>query len=189
MFKEILLIPNILSFIRVMLLFPVCYLLLNKGNENTVFLVILIICMFVTDLLDGFLARKLKQVSELGKTIDPLSDKICLITISFILVIQGRLPVWFVSIVIIRDLLILIFGLYLKKKKKLTLMSNYPGKIAALTIGIVLLISLINNNNTELLNNISSLLYCISLLLIIYSSVIYFIRFKKNIGEPKNAGS
>ena len=81
MFKEILLIPNILSFIRVMLLFPVCYLLLNKGNENTVFLVILIICMFVTDLLDGFLARKLKQVSELGKTIDPLADKICLITI------------------------------------------------------------------------------------------------------------
>jgi len=145
--------------------------------------------MFVTDLLDGFLARKFNQVSELGKIIDPLADKICVITISVIFVIQGRLPLWFVSILIIRELLILIFGLYLKKKKKLVLMSNYPGKIAVFTIGIILLISLINNNNTELLNNISRLLYSISLLLILYSSIIYFVRFKKNIGEPKNAGS
>jgi CDP-diacylglycerol--glycerol-3-phosphate 3-phosphatidyltransferase len=141
--------------------------------------------MFLTDLLDGYFARRLNMVSELGKTIDPIADKICVITLALLMVYLHRIPVWFVSIVIIRDLLILIFGLYLKMKKKIVLMSNYPGKIAVLIIGIILLISVINNNNSELLNNIGSLLYCISLLLIIYSSLIYFIRFKKNIGEIK----
>jgi len=113
MFKEILLIPNILSFIRVMLLFPVCYLLLNKGNENTVFLVILIICMFVTDLLDGFLARKLHQVTDLGKVLDPLADKIGIGIYAVLLAWTGDVPVWFVVFVLLRDLLIFSGGIYI----------------------------------------------------------------------------
>lgn len=183
MFREIFLIPNILSITRILLVFPTGYLLTRQSEENTLIIVILLVAMYITDLLDGYLARKLNMVSEVGKTIDPLADKICVTALALIIVFQGRIPIWFVSIVIIRDLLILIFGLYLKVKKKIVLMSNYPGKIAVLSIGIVLLISIINNNNEKLLNNISSLIYSISLLLIVYSSIIYFIRFKQNIGE------
>jgi cardiolipin synthase (CMP-forming) len=188
MFKEILLIPNILSIIRILLLFPTSYLLINQTQEKTILIIVLMLAMLLTDLLDGFLARKLNQVSELGKIIDPIADKISVITIAVILLFQDRLPIWFVCIIILRDVLILVFGLYLKRKINITLMSNYPGKIAVLVLGIILLISVINNNNNELLYNISSLLISISLLLIIYSSVIYFIRFKNKIGE-KNYGS
>jgi phosphatidylglycerophosphate synthase len=79
--------------------------------------------------------------------------------------------------IILRDLLILGFGLYLKNKKKIVLMSNYPGKIAVLIIGLALTFSIFKDS--ELLRNISSLLYYISTILIVYSSFLYYKRFKQ----------
>lgn len=133
--------------------------------------------MYFTDLLDGYLARKLDQVSELGKIIDPLADKIAVGAIAILMFLKGLIPVWFIIIVIFRDLLILIFGLILKRKKKIVLMSNYPGKIAVFTIGLALAFSIFKD--AELLSYISSLLYYVSTILIIYSSYLYYKRFKQ----------
>jgi len=133
--------------------------------------------MYVTDLLDGYLARKLNQVSELGKIIDPVADKLVVCTIAIMMFISGLIPLWFIVIVVLRDVLILLFGLILKQKKKIVLMSNYPGKIAVFTIGLALAFSIFKE--TELLRNISSLLYYISTLLIVYSSFLYYKRFNQ----------
>ena len=56
-------------------------MLTDFESENTL-IIILVLCMYFSDLLDGFLARRLKQVSEFGKIIDPLADKISVILIS-----------------------------------------------------------------------------------------------------------
>ncbi len=133
--------------------------------------------MSFTDLLDGYLARKLDEVSELGKIIDPVADKIAIGAIAILMFFNGLIPLWFILIVVVRDVLILVFGLYLKNRKKIVLMSNYPGKIAALTIGLALVFSLFKD--AELLRNISSLLYYISTILIVYSSILYLKRFKQ----------
>jgi len=140
--------------------------------------------MYVTDLSDGYIARRLNQVTELGKIIDPLADKISVVIIALIIYFKGLIPTWFFLIVILRDLLILSFGIYLKNKKKITLMSNYPGKLAVFSIGLILLFSVFNN---ELLSNINSFLYYISTTLILFSSYLYLIRFIKIKGE-KNHG-
>lgn len=134
--------------------------------------------MYFSDLLDGYLARKLGQVSELGKIIDPLADKISVIVISIILLYLGKIPLWFVLIVVLRDLLILGFGIYLNKKKDIRLMSNYPGKIAVFSIGIIILFAVINN---AYLLRLNSYLYFVSLVLIFYSSYLYFKRFKESL--------
>ncbi len=134
--------------------------------------------MYFSDLLDGYLARKLNQVSEFGKIIDPLADKISVIVISLILLYMNKIALWFVLVVVLRDMLIFGFGLYLDKKKDIRLMSNYPGKIAVFSIGIIILFAIIN---VPVLKEINSYLYFISIALIIYSSYLYFKRFRETI--------
>lgn len=132
--------------------------------------------MYFSDLLDGYLARKLNQVSEFGKVIDPLADKISVIVISLILLYLGKIPLWFVLIVVLRDLFIMAFGIYLSRKKDVTLMSNFPGKIAVFSIGVIILLSIINSPVTKEINRY---MYFISLALIFYSSYLYFKRFRQ----------
>ncbi len=173
--KEIFYVSNLISIFRIILLLPVCYLLLTGFESENTLIIILVLCMYFSDLLDGYLARKLGQVSEFGKIIDPLADKISVIVISVILLYLGKIPLWFFLIVVLRDIFILLFGIYLDRKKDIRLMSNNPGKVAVFSIGLIILFAVINN---PVLNNISSYLYFISLALIIYSSYLYFKRFR-----------
>lgn len=181
--KEIFYIPNLLSFLRILLVIPVGYLLIYQFEKSNTIIIFLLILMYITDILDGYVARKFNQVTELGKTIDPIADKIAIVFIALIIFFKGLIPTWFFLIIIIRDVLILSFGLYLKSKKKVTLMSNFPGKLAVLSIGIILLFSIINS---ELFIDINSYLYYISTTLMLYSSYLYFKRFLKIIGETNH---
>ncbi len=181
--KEFLYISNQVSVLRVLLVIPLIFLLMNQNSSNTIIIAAILVAMYISDLLDGYLARKLNQVSELGKIIDPLADKIAVVSIVIILFLQGRVETWFFIVVIARDLLILIFGLYLKSKNKIVLMSNYPGKIAVFSIGIIILLTVFNNGSYELLQKVISYLYYISVILIIYSLYLYLMRFYKSIGD------
>jgi CDP-diacylglycerol--glycerol-3-phosphate 3-phosphatidyltransferase len=174
--KEIFFVSNLISVFRIILLIPVSYLLLTGFESKNTLIIILVLCMYLSDLMDGFLARRLNEVSEFGKVIDPLADKISVIVISLILLYLKRIPLWFVLIIVIRDLLIFGFGVYLNNKKDIRLMSNYPGKLAVFSIGLILLFAIINNPFLKEINNI---LYFVSLALITYSSYLYFSRFKK----------
>lgn len=176
--KEIFFASNLISILRIILLIPVSYLLLNDFENKNTLIIVLVLCMYLSDLLDGYLARRLNQVSELGKIIDPLADKIAVIVISLILLYLNKIPLWFVAIVVLRDLFIFGFGLYLSSKKNIRLMSNFPGKIAVFTIGLILLFSIIDS---PILKEINNYLYFISIALILYSSGLYFIRFRETI--------
>ena len=181
--KEFLYISNQVSVLRVLLVIPLIFLLINQNSSNTIIIAAILVAMYISDLLDGYLARRLNQVSELGKIIDPLADKIAVVSIVIILFLQGRVETWFFIVVIARDLLILLFGLYLKSKNKIVLMSNYPGKIAVFSIGIIILLTVFNTGSYELLQKVISYLYYISVILIIYSLYLYLMRFYKSIGD------
>ncbi len=188
--KEFFYISNLLSVLRMVLIIPLIYLLLTVTDKTAV--IIILVAMFISDLLDGYLARKLNQVSELGKIIDPLADKAAVVSVVIVLFALGRIETWFFIVVIARDVLILLFGLYLKSKNKVVLMSNYPGKLAVLSIGIIILLCVLDSNNSELLKISIRYLYYISVILIIYSLYLYYKRFSKSLGEtngrkqPKN---
>lgn len=134
--------------------------------------------MYFSDLLDGYFARKFNQITETGKIIDPLADKVSVIVISLILLYLNKIPLWFVVIVVARDLLIFLFGIYLNKKKDIRLMSNYPGKAAVFSIGVVILFSLTGNS---FLTKVNAYMYYVCVLLIIYSSVLYLKRFRETL--------
>jgi cardiolipin synthase (CMP-forming) len=132
-------ISNGFSFLRVLLTIP-CAVLLWQGH-NFIALSLGVVA-YITDLLDGWIARKLDEVTEAGKVIDPLADKIYVGVITAILVIQNKLPLWFVAAVIARDFVIMLAGLYIARRTGFVLPSNYPGKIAVFCM-IVLMVCVV----------------------------------------------
>jgi len=92
-----------------------------------------------SDAVDGFLARKLHQESEVGKILDPICDKISLITIVITLLLLELIPLWGVIIIVLRDILILVGSLVLITHKSRVLKSNVMGKITGAILGTVVL--------------------------------------------------
>lgn len=178
--RDIFLLPNLISAVRIILLIPVSYLLLTDFEGQNTLIIILVLCMYLSDLLDGFLARKMKLVSESGKIIDPLADKISVTVIALILLYLGKIPFWFVTVVVLRDILISLFGIYLDRKKDIRLMSNTAGKIAVFSIGLIILFAVINS---QLSLKINSYLYFVSLILILFSSFLYYKRFRQTVKQ------
>jgi CDP-diacylglycerol--glycerol-3-phosphate 3-phosphatidyltransferase len=111
-----------------------------------------------TDALDGYFARKLNQITELGKILDPIADKVAIGVIASILTVQGRFPIWLFSAIIVRDLLILTGGIYLKNKYHLVLQSNWMGKWTVVSIALCLLLAVLNNPSLDIWTTIISLI-------------------------------
>jgi cardiolipin synthase len=95
--------PNLITLLRVLLV-PVVAVSLIEGLYAAAF--VLFALAGIGDWLDGYLARRLNQTSRLGAILDPLADKLIMVSVSLILAWQGLLPVWFAALLILRDLLI-----------------------------------------------------------------------------------
>lgn len=100
-------IPNIISIIRVILSLPVAYLLLEKHFDWALFLFFV---AGVSDGLDGFLAKRYGWHSRLGSILDPLADKVLLVTSFLCLAWVELIPFWLLALVLGRDLIIVIGG-------------------------------------------------------------------------------
>ena len=114
-------IPNILTLSRILI---VPFFIVSFFNENFSIKIISIILFFFgsfSDFLDGYIARKYNLVTNFGKIIDPLADKILILSAFFILnkMYPAYVPFWMVSLILLRDLIITIFRLYLKKKNSI----------------------------------------------------------------------
>lgn len=98
--------PNLLCVLRMLLVYPVAWLLLQERYTEVMGL--FAIAAF-TDALDGFLAKRFDWTSELGKHLDPLADKLLLVTVFICLSIDGLVPWTLTALVLLRDLVI-VFG-------------------------------------------------------------------------------
>lgn len=130
---------NYISISRIIIAIPLC---LAIWNYDLFWTLILIGLGLFTDWLDGFLARRLNQISEWGKILDPLADKIIIGVPGFLLFVQGRIETWFIILVISRDVLILIGALFAKHKLKYVIPSNWLGKIAVNLISLVFIFAI-----------------------------------------------
>jgi CDP-diacylglycerol--glycerol-3-phosphate 3-phosphatidyltransferase len=90
---------------------------------------LLVFTGILTDYLDGWVARLLNQVSELGKALDPVSDKVMALILFIYAVWLGRIPMWFISISIIRDVLISAGSLHIQSLRGKVAMSVTSGKV------------------------------------------------------------
>ena len=123
--KKIFTIPNLFSFIRIFLIIPIFYYISHNDNLSAI---IFIFIAFITDGLDGYLARKLNKISDFGKLLDPFADKICTTGGFIALSLYQDFPVWITISIIFRDIVIAIGSFLLMGRKKVILPSNKPGK-------------------------------------------------------------
>jgi phosphatidylglycerophosphate synthase len=134
-------------------------------------------------MLDGYLARKLNQVTEVGKIIDPLADKAAMAVIVVKLFLIGEISAFFFLTIILRDLIIFIGGLFVAKILGRVLPSNKLGKITVLFIGSVVLLILIGISKE---NYFFLFFYYTSIILMFSSLFAYIYRAMEFIKKKKN---
>lgn len=95
--------PNIITIARILLIPVVAFLLLDHDNRLA-FAVFM--AAAVGDWLDGFLARRLNQMSQLGAVLDPIADKMTMMIVAILMAAQGLLPTWLAVVIVMRDAII-----------------------------------------------------------------------------------
>lgn len=126
----------------------------------------------LTDKYDGELARKYNQITEWGKILDPLADKIGVGAVVLVLLVLNVIPLWFVIIVLGRDVLIFSGGMYLKAARGVVLPSNETGKWAVGIISLTLFLMVLNLHSWVI-----DVLMVLSVVLLALSFVLYVKRF------------
>jgi CDP-diacylglycerol---glycerol-3-phosphate 3-phosphatidyltransferase len=98
--------PNTITLMRIGAV-PFLFLLLaSPGEFWSLILAIIFVAAAITDLVDGYIARKYQLVTTMGKFLDPIADKLIVNTAMILMIPLGRIPAWIVAITIMRDLVV-----------------------------------------------------------------------------------
>ncbi|MFA7229326.1 MAG: CDP-alcohol phosphatidyltransferase family protein [Melioribacteraceae bacterium] len=183
--KEIILLPNLISLFRLLLFIPfqIFFNLMGVDPGYRYYILILILVAFISDLLDGYAARKTNQISEFGKIIDPLADKVLVALIIINLYLMNMIPAYYFWIVILRDILIFLGGIFVSNKLGKVLPSNRLGKITVFSIGIFILMTLIYGNPEGLIHKgimYAGLILCFASLTGYILRAVEILKWKKN---------
>lgn len=129
-------IPNIISSFRILLVFIFAVLFYNGTYK---YCLIIYALAFFSDLLDGYLARHNNWITPIGKLLDPLADKLMLITALVCFTVKDWIPFWVMTVIVIKELAFCIAGAVLYKGGTVV-EANIFGKIATglWTLGIIL---------------------------------------------------
>jgi CDP-diacylglycerol--glycerol-3-phosphate 3-phosphatidyltransferase len=174
MTKDLTKISNLFSLLRFVLAIPI---FIGVMHDEKIITTAMIFIAGVSDWADGYFARKRNEISELGKILDPLGDKLCLAALVIPMIITGYIPVWFAIIVLGRDALILFGGLYIKKKTGYVIPSIMIGKITFVVLGFIVLGAYLR---IPYFNTIG---YPIATIFVVISFVAYLLRAIKYISN------
>lgn len=130
-------VPNLLTLLRFALI-PIYIFLFSRGFMVFAFLTFLL--AGATDVLDGYIARKRNQITELGKMLDPLADKLMMLTVVISLLIKGLVP-WQAGVAIfIRDGFMILGGFIFHFRGKQTVAANALGKLTTVLFYLAILL-------------------------------------------------
>ena len=164
-------VPNILTIIR-LLLIPIILYLIIIGNY--IVALILFVISGITDIADGFIARKFSLISNIGKLLDPLADKLTLVSILTILTVQGIIPIWILVIVVLKEVTMVVGASFLYGKD-VVVYSRWYGKLATVLFFLAIVSSLLIEefNITNWLKDVDLALYCFALIATIFALIMY----------------
>jgi cardiolipin synthase len=172
-------IPNILTLVRLLLVpvFPIFYF--SSSPNAHIYALIIFIFAGITDVLDGYIARKYDFVTQIGIVFDPLADKLMLLTALTCLYIDHFIPLWVLVIMYAKELFMITAGLILFfKKEKEVMPANVFGKLATMIFSLAVVLILLSPQ-TNMLQYLIFL--AVALKLLAFSSyIIRHIRYRKS---------
>ena len=125
-------VANLVSIARLAAIPVFLWLLLAEDNVEAATVVFVLIG--VTDWLDGQLARRLGQVSEIGRVLDPIADRLAIVAAVIGGWIAGVLPVWFAALLMLREVILGLAALVLYVRQRKTIEVRYLGKMATFIV-------------------------------------------------------
>jgi len=165
---------NMISFSRILVAFPIVYLHYINNLQVTTASGILIFYGVISDYLDGFIARKTNTISEVGKMIDPIADKLCALVLFVYTVWIGWIPLWFLMLAVIRDITIMLGSYFIKSKYDKVAMAIMSGKISVNVLALYWIAVFFFQEAT----NVHMFLMACSITLMVISWIDYFNRYR-----------
>ena len=179
-------IPNALCIVRIILVFVFIYLSLQENDSKLYMALVVFLLAGATDVIDGFLARRNNWITELGKVLDPLADKLMQCTVLIILSSKGILPVWFALVFFLKEFVTLAMGLLVIKRRKIVVVSKWYGKAAVCLFYITVALSIILKGYLETDPVMYVSLFIPASVAAVCAFVAYFSYYYCSLKRPKN---
>ena len=170
-------IPNMLSIFRLILIpfFVIAFFSLTSG----VVAGLILILSALTDIFDGMIARKFNLVTDLGRMLDPLADKLTQAAVLICFVIRNVSLIWIIVLFILKEVLMIAGGARIIKKGREMIPSRWFGKLATVVFYLVMIsIILFHPDETA-----TVILICISLAFMLFAFCMYVPIFLKAVSE------
>ena len=177
--NQIFTIPNILSLLRIVMI-PVIVWLYN--NDRPQLAVLVLILSGLTDIVDGFIARHFNLISNLGKILDPIADKLTQAII--LLSVSSEYPLMLIPLILltVKEVSLSIIGIFVIRKTKEVKGANWHGKVTTFMLYFTLIIHIIC---IDLSPAVSDMTIGACVVLMMLSFVLYVIRNIRQLDESK----
>ena len=178
-------VPNALTIARFIL---IPFILTSLINDNYILTFIFLTLSGLTDVLDGYIARKFDLISNFGKLIDPLADKSTQVAILTTLALKELIPIWMIIVVFLKEF-IMIAGASFLYGKELVVSSRWYGKLSTVLFYLAIVssfiikywnsIALTPGNSVCTLPQFDIYIYYLAIASTVFSLVMYYITFYK----------
>lgn len=178
--RDLVTVPNLITYVRFLLVPPFVYFFLK---ENYIMAGVMIGLSGLSDCFDGFFARKLNQVTSLGKILDPIADKVTLIAVAVCMLIYMPAILPIMLVLVVKEFLMLLGGFVLLIKKIAPPPANIFGKVATLvfyfTICIIIFLKAVFQIEIMSLIVIGSIIVALTMLVALVQYAVMFVKLLK----------
>ena len=181
--------PNILSFIRILLTPLFILFMIQDEPQYKIFSLVLVFLLSITDFFDGYFARTYNLISNFGKYLDPLADKLFLLTVftTLHIIYSDYITLWMILLIGFRDILITILRNILIKKGfsfNTSNLAKYKTIIQIISIHLILFLIILNEYYIIKINfNVIYYIMLVCTMVTIVSGldyILYYVKLKKN---------
>ena len=184
LFSHVWTIPNVLTMIR-LLLVPVFVVVYFRITAEPKYAALAIFAAAsLTDMLDGYLARKLNQITDFGKLFDPLADKLMVLSAMVCQAVTGVFPWAAVIVVACKELVMVLGGLFMLSRD-VVVYSNIAGKAAQVCFILSLILSFFHVPLAEWGTRLDLILLWVTVGLAILAMVVYAAEYLRSLKKPK----